>query len=90
MYQKCCFSLGVNTAIQSQFPLQVITAVLERLTTIMCAGLYALRQKVGAVIWRYAAADNRVLSTAASNGKNIYIGTSDAELFFALDKKTGK
>jgi len=52
--------------------------------------VYALRQTDGAVLWRYDAAGSWVLSTAAIDEKNIYIGTSDTGLFLALDKKTGK
>ncbi|MDF3013534.1 MAG: serine/threonine protein kinase [Cellvibrio sp.] len=51
--------------------------------------VYALRQTDGASIWRYDAAGSWVLSTAAIDEKNIYIGTSDTGLFLALDKKTG-
>lgn len=52
--------------------------------------VYALRQTDGAALWRYDAAGSWVLSTAAIDEKNIYIGTSDTGLFLALDKKTGK
>lgn len=52
--------------------------------------MYALRQKDGAVLWRYDAAGSWILSTAAIDEKNVYIGTSDTGLFLALDKKTGK
>jgi outer membrane protein assembly factor BamB len=52
--------------------------------------VYALRQTDGATLWRYDAAGSWVLSTAAIDEKNIYVGTSDTGLFLALDKKTGK
>ncbi|HEY0892598.1 MAG TPA: PQQ-binding-like beta-propeller repeat protein, partial [Cellvibrio sp.] len=51
--------------------------------------VYALRQTDGATLWRYDAAGSWVLSTAAIDEKNIYVGTSDTGLFLALDKKTG-
>jgi outer membrane protein assembly factor BamB len=52
--------------------------------------VYALRQTDGVTLWRYDAAGSWVLSTAAIDEKNIYVGTSDTGLFLALDKKTGK
>lgn len=52
--------------------------------------VYALRQTDGATLWRYDAAGSWVLSTAAIDEKNIYVGTSDTGLLLALDKKTGK
>lgn len=52
--------------------------------------VYALRQADGTTLWRYDATGSWVLSTAAIDEKNIYVGTSDTGLFLALDKKTGK
>jgi outer membrane protein assembly factor BamB len=52
--------------------------------------VYALRQTDGVTLWRYDAAGSWVLSTAAIDEKNIYVGTSDTGFFLALDKKTGK
>lgn len=51
--------------------------------------VYALQQTDGTSLWRYNAAGTWVLSTAAVDEKNIYVGTSDTGLFLALDKKTG-
>lgn len=51
--------------------------------------VYAFRQTDGASLWRYDAGGSWVLSTAAVDEKNIYVGTSDTGFFLALDKKTG-
>ncbi|ACE82763.1 outer membrane protein assembly factor BamB family protein [Cellvibrio japonicus] len=51
---------------------------------------YALRLTDGSLAWKYDAASSWVLSSAAIDDKQVYLGTSDTGLFLALDKKTGQ
>ncbi|GGY74065.1 hypothetical protein GCM10011613_19250 [Cellvibrio zantedeschiae] len=51
---------------------------------------YALDLHNGNLRWSYNAQGSWVLSTAAVDDENVYLGTSDTGLFLSLDKTTGK
>jgi outer membrane protein assembly factor BamB len=51
---------------------------------------YSLDLHSGKLRWSYSADNSWVLSTAAIDEDNVYIGTSDTGLLLALNKNTGK
>ncbi|HEY3405530.1 MAG TPA: PQQ-binding-like beta-propeller repeat protein [Ohtaekwangia sp.] len=54
------------------------------------AYFYALQAATGELVWKYDAAKSWVVSSAAINDDEIYVGTSDSFLLLTLDAKTGK
>lgn len=51
--------------------------------------IYSLRQTDGALRWKYDASSSWILTKAALDEDNLYVGTSDTGLLLALDKRTG-
>lgn len=52
--------------------------------------VYAFDAATGAMKWKYDAGGSWVLATAAIDEDRLYFGTSDTNLFLALDKRTGR
>ncbi|HYF66993.1 MAG TPA: PQQ-binding-like beta-propeller repeat protein [Ohtaekwangia sp.] len=54
------------------------------------AHFYALNTGKGELLWKYAAENAWILSTAAIDRDNLYVGTSDSYLLLAINATNGK